>query len=159
MKILIVSDNHRQLGNFYKVMEKVGPVDLVIHCGDAEVSEPTLAQVAQCPLEIVSGNNDYFSHAMNEREFELGPYKVWLVHGHRHRVTVEEDTIRREASRRGMDILMYGHTHRPVIDIAPGLTALNPGSLSYPRQDGRRPSYIIMDIDREGAAHYTINYL
>ena len=54
---------------------------------------------------------------------------------------------------------MYGHTHRPVVDIEDDIIAVNPGSLTYPRQDNRKPSYIIMDLDREGKAHFTINYL
>ena len=58
-----------------------------------------------------------------------------------------------------LDIVLYGHTHRPVIDIERDLIAVNPGSLTYPRQEGRRPSYAIMDLDREGKAHFTINYL
>ncbi len=28
--------------------------------------------------------------------------------------------------------------------------ALNPGSTSYPRQDGHLPSYIVMDLDKNG---------
>ena len=47
----------------------------------------------------------------------------------------------------------------PVIDIDDDIIAVNPGSLSYPRQEGRRPSYIIMELDREGVAHYTVNYI
>ena len=39
------------------------------------------------------------------------------------------------------------------------LITLNPGSLSYPRQEGRQPSYAIMEIDREGKVHFTIAYL
>ena len=54
---------------------------------------------------------------------------------------------------------MFGHTHQPYLHYADKLTVLNPGSISYPRQDGRKPSYIMMEIDREGEAHYTINYL
>lgn len=45
---------------------------------------------------------------------------------------------------------MYGHTHKPVVDREGDLTAVNPGSLTYPRQEGRRPSFIIMDLDRKG---------
>lgn len=60
---------------------------------------------------------------------------------------------------RGVDVVMYGHTHRPVVDIEDDIIAVNPGSLTYPRQDNRKPSYIIMDLDREGKAHFTINYL
>jgi len=48
---------------------------------------------------------------------------------------------------------------KPVIDIQPELIAINPGSLSYPRQEGRRRSYIIMDLDKNGDAHFTINYI
>lgn len=54
---------------------------------------------------------------------------------------------------------MFGHTHKPCLDMRKGITVLNPGSLSFPRQDGRRPSYMLMEIDREGEAHYTVNYL
>ena len=44
---------------------------------------------------------------------------------------------------------MFGHTHRPIIDYHKDVIALNPGSLSYPRQEGKRPSYIIMDLDKK----------
>ncbi len=64
-----------------------------------------------------------------------------------------------EARDRGAQIAMFGHTHKPCLDMRKGITVLNPGSLSFPRQDGRRPSYMLMEIDREGEAHYTVNYL
>ena len=32
-------------------------------------------------------------------------------------------------------------------------------SLSYPRQDGHRPSYMLMEIDKEGEAHFALNFL
>ena len=57
---------------------------------------------------------------------------------------------------------MYGHTHRPSINIATekgGVTTINPGSLAFPRQEGRKPSYIVMEIDRFGKVHFRINYL
>ncbi len=56
-------------------------------------------------------------------------------------------------------MVMFGHTHRPVIDRDGEVLALNPGSMSYPRQEGRRPSYIVMDVDGKGEAHFEIKYL
>ena len=44
-------------------------------------------------------------------------------------------------------------------DIDDDIIAVNPGSLSYPRQEGRQPSYAIMEIDREEKVHFTIAYL
>ena len=66
--------------------------------------------------------------------------------------------LRKEARARGFDIAMFGHTHRPYLEMEEDLTLLNPGSLSYPRQDGRKPSYMIMEIDSAGKAHFTLNY-
>jgi predicted phosphodiesterase len=68
--------------------------------------------------------------------------------------------LKDEAKSRGFNIVMYGHTHRPSIDMSdPEVTVINPGSLAYPRQEGRRPSYIIMEIDRHGEAHFALNML
>ena len=39
MRILIVSDTHRRNENFLRVVDKIGPLDLVVHCGDVEGSE------------------------------------------------------------------------------------------------------------------------
>ena len=44
MKILIVSDTHRKNDNYLKVLQMVGPLDMVVHCGDAEGSEDVLKE-------------------------------------------------------------------------------------------------------------------
>ena len=119
-----------------------------------------LTEAADCPVQIVLGNNDFFSELPRELELEVGPYKVWVTHGHNYYVSVGNENIKREAIARGADIVMYGHTHRPVVDLEDDeVIAINPGSLSYPRQEGRRPSYIIMEIDRFDEVHFTIAYL
>ncbi len=158
-KILIISDTHRHNDNYLLVVEKCGPFDMVIHCGDVEGSEYTICETAGCPVEMVMGNNDFFSTLPREKEFYLGKYKVWLTHGHNYYVYMDNKTIKTEAKARGVDIVMYGHTHRPVVDYDGEIIAVNPGSMTYPRQEGKRPSYIIMEIDKQGMAHFTINYL
>lgn len=159
MKILIVSDTHRHNENYIRVLERVAPVDMVIHCGDIEGSEYLIEESAGCPVEMVMGNNDFFSDLPREREFFIGKYKVWLTHGHNYYVSMNNEIIKQEAKERGIDIVMYGHSHRPVVDMSGEVIAVNPGSLTYPRQDGKRPSFIIMELDRKGEAHFTINYL
>ncbi len=158
MKILVVSDTHRKNENYFKVLQMHRP-DMVIHCGDAEGSEYALTESANCPVQIVLGNNDFFSDLPRELEFNVGPYKVWVTHGHNYYVYMGSEKIKREAIAKGVDIVMYGHTHRPVIDSEGDVIAINPGSLSYPRQDGHKPSYIIMEIDKNDEVHFTIAYL
>ncbi len=158
MKVLVVSDTHRRNDNYFEVIKLHRP-DMVIHCGDVEGSEYALSEAAECPVQMVTGNNDFFSELPREMELNVGPYKVWVTHGHSYYVSMGNENIKREAIARGVDIVMYGHTHKPVIDRDDDVIAVNPGSLSYPRQDGHRPSYIIMEIDRDDDVHFTIAYL
>lgn len=159
MKILIVSDTHRKHENLKEVLEREQPVDLLIHLGDAEGEEDYIGELAGCPLEIVAGNNDFFSALPKEKELQLGRYRTLITHGHYYYVGVGIEDIEREARARSFDIVMFGHTHRPIIDYGNQVVALNPGSLSYPRQEGKKPSYILMEIDKRGEAHFEINYL
>ena len=110
-------------------------------------------------MEIIAGNNDFFTSLPREREFYIGKYHVWLTHGHNYYVSMGDSVLKEEAVSRGADIVMFGHTHRPVVEVGKKLTALNPGSLSFPRQEGRRPSYILMELDKNGEAHYHLNFL
>lgn len=158
MKVLIVSDTHKRNENYFRVVEEQKP-DMVIHCGDAEGSEYALTEAAGCPVHIVLGNNDFFSELPRELTLDIGPYRVWVVHGHNYYVSMGNENLKREAVARGMDIVMYGHTHRPVLDTDGDVIAVNPGSLSYPRQEGRQPSYVIMELDEEDELHFAMKFL
>lgn len=159
MKVLIVSDTHRQDANLCRVLENVKELDLMIHLGDAEGSEDFFEAIADCPVEIISGNNDFFSRLPREKIINLGKYKVWLTHGHYYNVSFTYEKIIKEAEYKNADIVMFGHIHRPVLEKHNNIMLVNPGSLSYPRQADRRPSYIIMQIDDDGEACFTINYI
>ncbi|MCI8801321.1 metallophosphoesterase [Acetatifactor muris] len=157
MKVLIVSDTHRKNENYFKVLELQKP-DLVIHCGDTEGSEYALSEAADCPVQIVLGNNDFFSCLPRELELQIGAFKTWVTHGHNYGVSMGNEMIKREATARGVDIVLYGHTHKPVVDRKSRVIAVNPGSLSYPRQEGRRPSYVIMEVEDSNVC-FSIEYL
>lgn len=159
MKILIVSDTHGKTENLEIVLEQVAPIDYLIHLGDVEGDEDYIEVIAECPVEIVSGNNDFFSMLPREREIQLGKYKALLTHGHYYYVNAGIGEIQKEAVARDCDIVMFGHTHRPLIDYGKNIITINPGSLTYPRQEGKRPSYILMEIDEDGEADFEIDYL
>lgn len=159
MRILIISDTHKKHKNLERVLDREAPVDLLIHLGDAEGYEEDIAQMAGCPMEIVAGNNDFFSKLDREKKLMLGGYRVLITHGHYYYVSSGMEDIKKDAASRGFDIVMFGHTHRPLIDYGKNIIALNPGSLSYPRQEGHQPSYIMMEMDKKGKAHFNIEYL
>lgn len=159
MKILIVSDTHGREGNLMTALKKVGTIDHLIHLGDVEGSEDYIRTLTDAPVDIVAGNNDYYTDLPSEMMITLGDYRVMLTHGHYYYVSRGPERLMSAALENGADIVMFGHTHYPFLYREDGLTVLNPGSLSLPRQEGGEPSYIVMEIDGEGEAHYTICYL
>ena len=159
MKILIVSDTHGRHGNLDEVLDLEGPIDMLLHLGDVENDDDYIEAIAEYPVHIIAGNNDYFSYLPKEKEIQVGKYKVWMVHGHAHYVSMETSRLKQAAIARGVDIVMYGHTHRPHLDVDTKPMLINPGSLSYPRQEGRKPSYVVMEIDASGNATFSLKCL
>ena len=161
MKILVVSDTHRKDDNLKLVLSEECPLDMLIHLGDAEGSEHFIPDWVnpECRMEMVLGNNDFFSRLDREREIDIAGHKAFITHGHYYGVSMAPEGLVDEAKSRGCDIAMYGHTHRPFLDVIDGVTVLNPGSLSYPRQEGRRPSYMIIHVDADGKMDYQQKYL
>ncbi|QOV20005.1 metallophosphoesterase [Blautia liquoris] len=159
MKILIVSDTHGQAENLLRVLDRQGPVDCLIHCGDIEGQENYFRTLTDGPCYMVAGNSDWGTDLRRELEFSLDDYRVYLTHGNQFGVSLGTKQLRDEAKSRNMQFAMFGHTHRPLIEDADHLVLMNPGSLSYPRQLGRKPSYIVMEIDKNHEAHYQIRYL
>ena len=70
-----------------------------------------------------------------------------------------EERLKEEARQRGADIVMYGHTHKPSLTRDADLITLNPGSVAFPRQEGRRPSYMVMELDEGGKVDVSQEYL
>ena len=64
-----------------------------------------------------------------------------------------------EGAARNADIIMFGHTHRPYFEERDGITVLNPGSLSFPRQEGRKSSYMILETDGEEKYEFVQHFL
>ena len=147
MKVLIVSDTHGLDENLEETVLREAPFDYLIHCGDVEGREIFIEALAECPCTIVAGNNDFFTDLPYEEEVTLEGHKILVTHGHHYFVSRDYDKLVENAQAKGCKIAMYGHTHMPVIENEDGILVINPGSLTYPRQRGRRPSYAVMQIE------------
>lgn len=159
MRILIVSDTHKAHKGLETAIERTGKIDMLIHLGDTEGGEDYIEALVGCPSHIVRGNNDFFSQLPAEEEFLIGNYHVFITHGHYYYVGLDEERLKEEARSRGADIVMYGHTHRPSLSEEKGLITLNPGSIAYPRQMKRQGSYMLMELDEAGKAHFELKYV
>lgn len=160
MKVLIVSDTHGREQNLAEALEQTGPIDQLIHLGDVEGGAEHIRELAgDAPAAIIAGNNDFFCDLPNERIFTLGGHRIFMTHGHGYFVHSGTLYLKREARKKGADIVMFGHTHKPYMEEDNELLVLNPGSLTLPRQEGHRPTYIVMEIADDGQISYELCYL
>jgi len=153
---MIVSDTHRRLENLEKALRCEGSIDMLIHLGDFEGDDVRICEMANCKVLMVPGNNDFFSALSREIEIKIGKYNVLLTHGHYYYVSLDLKTLRDEGISRGFDIVMFGHTHRPIINVGEDITMINPGSISYPRQQDKKCTYIMMEVDDKEEIKFTL---
>lgn len=154
MRILVISDSHGKNDDVKSVIKQAGHIDMFIHLGDIERGPEYIESLVDCPVHMISGNNDYDIHLPNDDMFTVGKYKIYITHGHRFYVNSGVSRLEEFARENGIDIVMYGHTHIPYVHTEDGITILNPGSISYPRQEGRKKTFLIMELDQNGDAHF-----
>ena len=145
MKILLVSDTHGKDENLERAIEEARPFDMLIHCGDVEDREIYTEALAGVPCTFVAGNNDFYSDLPSEVILNMENHRILVTHGHYYGASRSNERLAREARARYCDAVFFGHTHRPFFEIIDGVTLINPGSLTWPRQTGRRPSYMLLD--------------
>lgn len=83
----------------------------------------------QIPLLGVPGNCDYGGLDQPERLTELGGVRILMMHGHTRRVKSGPMAAIYAARECGADILLFGHTHQPVVDRSGDFWVMNPGCI------------------------------
>lgn len=144
-KILIVSDSHANTTwlNFFDFNE----YDNVIHAGDHCLSSK---QIAKITPYYVDGNNDWgkqhiLKFKINELTFLLTHGDEYLNYGG-YQNDKWADNLYKLALQNQADIVVFGHTHIPVIKKINHVTLINPGSVSFSRHNGNK-HYIELEID------------
>lgn len=149
MKIGVLSDTHGSYQQTKRALEALGPCDHIIHLGDVlyhgprnpvhESYQPAkLATYLQDkPITFIRGNCDSDVDCMvtgqdiyhKEAFLTWGDLKIYAVHGYEESL---EDRIQK-AKDLGANTLLFGHTHIKYLDRKEGLTILNPGSTTLPK--------------------------
>lgn len=135
MKILVLSDSHSSLSFMRRCMAAVKP-NAVIHLGDyyedACALEEEYSQVLFCKLP---GNCDRYRTGGDSAPIlcpVFGGVRLYLTHGHLHRVKSGLFALVRDARQAGAAAALYGHTHEADLHWEEdGLLVLNPGSCGY----------------------------
>ena len=158
MKILLVSDTHGRDEHLKEVL-KIEKPDFLCHMGDVEGSEDYIRVIADCPLAIVAGNNDFWSDLNPEVTFELQGFRIFMTHGHYYYVHGGTDQLKAAGRRKNADIVLFGHTHSPLLEVDQDIIVANPGSLTFPRQEKRRPSYMVLYLEKGKSPEFQTKFL
>ncbi len=126
MKLLITSDIHGALENLKKVSQMHKDADYHLDAGDICLPKH---QYEPLHLVTVKGNNDFGSDEPYMRILDLKGLRVMLTHGHKEHVKLTHETLVNVALAEHVDVVIYGHTHRPYYQKDRGITIINPGAL------------------------------
>ena len=130
LKILVLSDSHRCVGAMYDAAMLEKP-DVIFHLGD-HVSDAQELSYALDPIDFyeVRGNCDFGAQAPETILTELAGVRFFLTHGHLFGVKTGLARLLLEGRRLDAQLVLFGHTHRPLLQQQDGIWLLNPGACS-----------------------------
>ena len=178
-RILLISDSHGRGDIMQRIIEKFGAscsaliftgdgISDLVACLEKAAKNERFMAALPATIAAVQGNNDaarYSSTVMppiqipSHALLRAAGHTIYAVHGHEQFVYYGTSMLERAAANAGADIAVFGHTHYPTMECVNGVTLINPGSISLPRQPGRKPSFIVCDVDKNGDLHFAQNYL
>ena len=147
--IVVLSDTHArqqpQLDSHLR--SAIEAAELVIHAGDFTTA-PVYSYFEGLAEELVAvtGNRDRSplrEKLPAETTTTQGELTLTVVHGHRH----DDTSLSMLGRQEGADVLVTGHSHKPVIERMGEQLLLNPGSHADPR--GNQPAYATIEQEDE----------
>ncbi|MCX9085571.1 MAG: metallophosphoesterase [Candidatus Methanoperedens sp.] len=139
MKIIAISDTHISSGSIIDylpegLMKLMKTADIVIHTGDFITKQVYDELKAFCRLEAVHGNMDEMKLKIllpERKSIDVGGVKIGIVH--EATLSINDTTgARYLAKEMDVDILIFGHIHKPLIEKSDVLLVC-PGSPTSPR--------------------------
>ena len=115
----VISDTHGLLRP--EAVEALRGVELIMHGGDIGKPEVLSDLEKIAPVLAVRGNNDrdLWADAIPQTQtIEIGGISLFMVHDIK---TIDGDAA-------GKDVIIYGHSHKPLVENRNGVLYLNPGS-------------------------------
>ena len=83
-----------------------------------------------------------------DRIVSIDGFRIYMTHGHRMNIDDTEGSLHTlcgAAKRNKVNIVAFGHTHIPLIEIRDDVLLLNPGSLAINAM-GKPPSYMALEL-------------
>jgi len=149
MKIMVISDTHGNYLGPLACLEEGSDVELIVHLGD-EISDGRMLQkLTHVPLILVPGNCDPDAREPRELCGVLGGQRIFMTHGDLYRVKSGLDLLIAKAVSEKAVVVLFGHTHMPLVQRENGLLLVNPGTLMTA---SKNRSYAILEVSAESVS-------
>ena len=137
MKLAILSDTHGLLRP--QLLEQLQTADAILHAGDINTQAIVEQLKAIAPLYIVRGNNDkdWAESIPHDCTVTLEGVTFYLVHNKKE---VPADL-------KGIDVVVFGHSHKYVQEQKNGILWLNPGSCG-PRRFHQEITFMMAQVEQ-----------
>ena len=130
MLIAVVSDSHNNNKAIEDLRDYVIKADILLFLGDGEADLIKIKEFFKGDIYAVSGNCDIYSKNPEELVIDIGGKRIFMSHGHRYNVKYNYNNIYYKGKEVEADIILFGHTHLPIIEEYDKVIMMNPGSLS-----------------------------
>ena len=140
-RIAVLSDTHGLLRS--GITNVIKNCEVILHGGDINSRKVLDELKTFAPLYVVRGNNDReWAEALpQELEITLFGLHIYMVHNKKHR----------KADLCGMDVFIYGHSHKYEEKMEEGILYLNPGSCG-PRRFRQPVTMAVLEVNEETGA-------
>ncbi|MNZ93856.1 phosphodiesterase [compost metagenome] len=121
IRIGVIADTHGLLRP--EALEALRGCQRLLHLGDIGKPEILAALGELAPLDVVRGNNDSEAWADGIPEtlqLEIGGVRLYLIH--------DRKQLAIDPRANGIDVVIAGHSHKPLNELHDGVLHLNPGS-------------------------------
>jgi putative phosphoesterase len=141
MVIGLISDTHSLVRP--EVFDALKGVELILHAGDVGGRSVLEALGAIAPVRAVFGNTDAPGdpHLEASIDLDVDGVSMHVSHGHE----LGSPTPERLLERYHADVIVYGHTHKPLTLRAGSRLVVNPGAAG-PRRFNLKPSVARLTI-------------
>lgn len=141
MLIGLISDTHSLLR--VEAMAALHGVDLIIHAGDVGTHAVLRELQALAPVHAVFGNTDGQELGLpGSLQLTMEGVRIHVSHGHELGSPTPAKLVERYAA----DVIVYGHTHKPLIETRDGVLVVNPGAAG-PRRFHLKPTVGLLRIE------------
>ncbi len=125
-KIVVTSDSHSKAANLYYIYKMHKDADMFIHLGDYVRDADMSIQRLGINVICIKANGDIGSMLPVKKIINFEGKKIIAVHGHIEGVKWSLIRLKFMAHEEEADIVLFGHTHNPLIENT-GTLFVNPG--------------------------------